>query len=65
MSTNLQGQTVNKLSDVYGVARGIPKTYVSRPYVDDRLVNSLGRDKHIVIFGGSKQGSLAIRVELT
>lgn len=52
---------MNKLSDVYGVARGIPKTYVSRPYVDDRLINSLGRDKHIVIFGGSKQGKTCVR----
>lgn len=52
---------MDKLSDVYGIARGIPKTYVSRPYVDDALVNSLGRDKHIVIFGGSKQGKTCVR----
>lgn len=52
---------MNKLSDVFGVARGIPKTYVPRSYVDDKLVNSLGRDKHIVIFGGSKQGKTCVR----
>lgn len=50
-----------KLSEVFGVARGIPLTYVARGYVDDRLINSLSRDKHIVIFGGSKQGKTCVR----
>lgn len=50
-----------KLSEVYGVARGIPKTYVKRDYVDNKFVNSLNRDKHIVIFGGSKQGKTCVR----
>ncbi|MEW6168905.1 MAG: hypothetical protein AB1651_14600 [Pseudomonadota bacterium] len=52
---------MSKLSEVYGVARGIPLTYVARAYVDDKLVNSLSRDKHIVIYGGSKQGKTCVR----
>lgn len=50
-----------KLADVYGISRDIPLTYVTRPYVDDKLVNSLTRDKHIVVFGGSKQGKTCLR----
>lgn len=56
-----QGIKMVKLSEVYGVARGIPKTYVKRDYVDNKFVNSLNRDKHIVIFGGSKQGKACVR----
>lgn len=56
-----QGIKMVKLSEVYGVARGIPKTYVKRDYVDNKFVNSLNRDKHIVIFGGSKQGKTCVR----
>lgn len=52
---------MNKLAEVFGVARGIPRTYVARSYVDDKLINSLSRDKHIVIYGGSKQGKTCVR----
>ncbi|MBM7116064.1 hypothetical protein [Archangium primigenium] len=50
-----------KLSEVFGVARGIPLNYVRRAYVDDLFINSLSRDKHIVVFGGSKQGKTSLR----
>lgn len=51
----------NRLADVYGVSRSVPKTYVSRVAVDGKFVNSLARDKHIVVFGGSKQGKTCLR----
>lgn len=51
----------NRLSEVFGISRDIPLTYQSRNYVDDKLVNSLGREKHIVVFGGSKQGKTCLR----
>lgn len=51
----------NKTSDVYGIGRDMPLNYVVRPSVDDALVNNLTRDKHIVIYGSSKQGKTSLR----
>jgi hypothetical protein len=50
-----------RLDDVFGVSRAIPLTYVTRPEVDDQFINSLARAKHIVIYGGSKQGKTCLR----
>lgn len=50
-----------KLVDVFGVARGIPLTYVKRTYVDNVFLSNLARDKHIVVYGGSKQGKTSLR----
>lgn len=55
-----KGQTA-KLSDVFGISRDVPLNYVARTKVDDVLVDSLTRDKHIVIFGSSKQGKTCLR----
>ncbi len=51
----------NKLSDVYGNSRDVPLTYQIRDKVDNRFVNDLTRDKHIVLHGGSKQGKTSLR----
>lgn len=50
-----------RLADVFGVSRSVPLSYVPRAYVDDRFVNGLTRDKHLVLFGGSKQGKTCLR----
>jgi hypothetical protein len=44
---------------VFGISRGIPLTYVHRA-VDDIFLNNLKKDKHIVLFGCSKQGKTTI-----
>lgn len=54
-------EEVRRLPEVFGVSREIPLTYQTRPYVDGKLVNSLYRDKHLVVFGGSKQGKTSLR----
>lgn len=51
----------HKASDVYGIGRDLPLNYVSRKAVDELLVNSLTRDKHLVIYGSSKQGKTSLR----
>lgn len=51
----------NKTSDVYGIGRDLPLNYVTRKSVDDVLINNLTRDKHIVIYGSSKQGKTSLR----
>jgi hypothetical protein len=54
-------EKINKLSDVFGNSRNIPLTYQTRVEVDDRFVNDLTREKHLVLHGGSKQGKTCLR----
>lgn len=39
----------------------MPLNYVARQSVDTAFLNSLTRDKHIVIYGSSKQGKTSLR----
>lgn len=55
------GKTRERLDDVFGVARDLPKNYVVRASVDNRFVAALSRDQHIVIYGSSKQGKTCLR----
>ncbi len=57
----MEPELKNKLSDVYGNSRDVPLTYQTRLKVDDRFINDLTRDKHIVLHGGSKQGKTCLR----
>ncbi len=50
-----------KVDEVFGINRDLPLNYVSRPAVDDRFVENLTRDKHVVIYGSSKQGKTSLR----
>ncbi|MWV63980.1 hypothetical protein GRS48_03960 [Halorubrum sp. JWXQ-INN 858] len=50
-----------KIDEVFGMARGIPENYVRREYVDNELEKTLHRNKHVVIYGGSKQGKTCLR----
>jgi hypothetical protein len=54
-------EVTNKTSDVFGVSRDIPMTYIERDHVDDKLLENLTRDKHVIIFGSSKQGKTCLR----
>ncbi len=50
-----------KTSDVFGVSRDLPLNYVERKSVDDKLVSDLSLDKHVIIYGSSKQGKTSLR----
>ena len=52
---------VVKLRDAFGVGREVPLNYVTRPEVDGKFIDSLSRDKHVVIYGSSKQGKTTLR----
>ncbi|WP_276357955.1 hypothetical protein [Cohnella caldifontis] len=52
---------IHKASDVYGISREIPINYVSRAGIDDVFKSNLNREKHIVVFGSSKQGKTSLR----
>lgn len=45
-----------KTAEVFGIVRDIPLNYVDRNEVDNLLIENLTRDKHVVIYGSSKQG---------
>src|SRR6516165_3060198 len=57
----MNAEAVRRLTDVYGTSRNVPLTYVERTGVDDRFLNDITRDKHIVLHGGSKQGKTCLR----
>jgi hypothetical protein len=50
-----------RASDVFGISRDLPLNYTPRKSVDDQLVEALTRDKHLVIYGSSKQGKTSVR----
>lgn len=50
-----------KLDEVYGLTRDLPLNYVEREEVDEAFRNSLKRNKHIIIFGSSKQGKTYLK----
>jgi len=54
-------EQVHGTGDVFGVSRDVPLNYVSRKTVDDRFLEDLGRDRHIVVYGSSKQGKTCLR----
>ena len=51
----------HNIDDVFGVVRDVPLNYVARTAVDQLLIDSRSRTKHIVIHGGSKQGKTCLR----
>lgn len=57
----MAAEVKHKTGDVYGITRELPLNYVIRQAADDKFVNNLTRDKHIVIYGSSKQGKTSLR----
>jgi hypothetical protein len=57
----MRPEVIHKAADVFGISRDLPLNYVTRKSVDDALVDNLTRDKHLVIFGSSKQGKTSLR----
>lgn len=51
----------NSTDDVFGVSRDVPLNYIARDAVDGKLIDSLSRRHHIVIYGSSKQGKTCLR----
>jgi hypothetical protein len=54
-------QPIHKTSEVFGMSRDLPLNYVTRKDVDESLIENLTRDKHLVIYGSSKQGKTSLR----
>lgn len=54
-------EVIHKATDVYGIGRDLPLNYVVRREVDNVFVENLRRDKHLVVYGSSKQGKTSLR----
>lgn len=54
-------EVIHKTADVFGINRDLPLNYTVRASADDLLLDSLTRDKHLVIYGSSKQGKTSLR----
>jgi len=50
-----------KMVEVFGNSREVPLSYQARTDIDDRLVTDLIREKHIILYGDSKQGKTCLR----
>ena len=57
----MNAEVKHKTGDVYGITRELPLNYVARKLADTKLIENLTRDKHIVIYGSSKQGKTSLR----
>lgn len=47
--------------DVFGTSRELPANYVIREHVDFKFVDSLSKDRHVIVHGSSKQGKTSLR----
>ena len=52
---------IYELDDVYGISRDLPLNYVERKSVDGKFKRNINREKHITIFGSSKQGNTSLK----
>lgn len=52
---------VYNLNEVYGISRDVPLNYIERKNVDEKFKRNLTREKHVTIFGSSKQGKTCLR----
>lgn len=47
-------------NQVYGVSNDLIDTYIERISVDEKFVKGLKKNKHIIVYGASKQGKTAL-----
>ncbi|WP_272575263.1 hypothetical protein [Providencia sp. PROV273] len=53
-----QGSTI---SSVFKASRELPENYVTRKAIDDKFVEALMQETHVVVYGSSKQGKTSLR----
>lgn len=49
-----------QVSEVFGVNKEMVLSYFTREFVDGKFEQELRGDKHIIIYGSSKQGKSAL-----
>jgi hypothetical protein len=48
------------VSDVFGVSNKMVQSYLERTEVDGEFIKALETDRHIVVYGSSKQGKTSL-----
>lgn len=61
MPASSSPEKIVRSRDVFGISRDLPENYVVRSAVDERFVDCLTRNKHLIVHGGSKQGKTSLR----
>ena len=51
---------MKKTIEVFGVSNEEVESYIERSEVDDLFINGVSQNKHIIVFGSSKQGKTAL-----
>lgn len=51
---------IKKVNEVYGVSNQMIETYITRNMVDGLFIDGLNRNKHIIVYGASKQGKTSL-----
>lgn len=51
----------HSINEVFGTGRNLPLNYQYRQNADNTLVEALTSDKHLIIYGSSKQGKTSLR----
>ena len=59
IKTTMTGKILNTI-DVFGVSNDSIETYVTREKVDSAFLEGLTKNKHIIIYGASKQGKTSL-----
>lgn len=54
-------EATHRTDDVFGISRELPLNYQERDSADKVFIDSLSRDRHLVIYGSSKQGKTSLR----
>ncbi|HDL7089151.1 TPA: hypothetical protein PXM39_000580 [Yersinia enterocolitica] len=49
------------ISSVFKTSRELPENYVIREDIDDKFIEALTQETHVVIYGSSKQGKTSLR----
>ncbi|HCD7563934.1 TPA: hypothetical protein ND459_004563, partial [Escherichia coli] len=49
------------ISSVFKISRDLPENYVIRKDIDDKFIEALTQETHVVIYGSSKQGKTSLR----
>ncbi len=49
-----------KTNEVYGVSNDLIATYIQRAAVDESFIKGLQKNKHIIVYGASKQGKTSL-----
>nr|WP_199066167.1 hypothetical protein [Chromobacterium sp. ASV5] len=57
----LEAEKTYQRDEVFGLSRDIPLNYTSRQSVDGKFQSCIRTNKHVVIYGSSKQGKTCLR----